>query len=113
MKPEPRALATANTLQQLSALMPEDVTLADLRSGWLVLSHPHEGDEPPVVQRRKTCAELAELALQFTNEPGRLPEAIKTWQVWFNAFRDKDDPRHAAMANTFARESAEMQEATH
>ena len=93
MVPEPRALKT------------------DLIAGWLVLSHPCEEDGPLVVSRRETCKELAEIASQFTDEPGRLSEAVKTWEAWLKAFQDKDDPRQAAMANTFAREFAELQEA--
>ncbi len=38
MQPPPRAMATANTLQQLSIFIPNDVTLADLVVGWRTLS---------------------------------------------------------------------------
>ncbi|MDQ2904237.1 MAG: toll/interleukin-1 receptor domain-containing protein [Chloroflexota bacterium] len=115
MQPEPRALATANTLQQLSIFTPHDVTLADLIMGWRTLSQTaQQGEEPAVSQRRVTCNELATLASQFTTEQGSLTQAVKTWQAWLEFFENRGtagDPRQAAMIKTFARELAELQEA--
>jgi TIR domain len=114
MQPPVRALATANTLQQLSIYIPNDVTLADLVVGWRTLSHTskHE-EEPATAQRRITCGELANLASQFTTDQGNLAQAIKTWRIWRDrdTFQNKDDPRQAAMVRTFARELIELQEA--
>src|SRR5205823_13086181 len=87
MQPEPRALATASTLQQLSIFIPNDVTLADLVGGWQTLSRAsQQGEEPATAQRRVTCSELAHLASQFTTEQGNVAQAIKTWQIWRDAF---------------------------
>ena len=114
IQPEPRAMATASTLQQLSTYIPDDVTLADLVVGWRALSHPaKQGEEPAISQRRVTCSELAQIASQFTTEQGSLGQAIKTWHLWLEAFKNSNDPRQAAMARTFARELAELQAATH
>ncbi len=115
MQPELRALATANTLQQLSIFTPHDVTLADLVVGWHTLSQPaQQGEEPAVSQRRVTCGELATLASQFTTEQGSLTQAVKTWDAWLEFFKNRGtagDPRQAAMVKTFARELTELQEA--
>lgn len=110
LQPTPRALATANTLQQLSIFIPNDVTLADLLVGWRILSRSLiEGKDPATVQRRVTCGELADIASQFTTDQGSLAQALKTWQIWRDAFQRSDDPRQIAMAKTFARESSELQ----
>lgn len=112
LQPPPRANATASTLQQLSALVPSDVELADLIAGWRVLAQSSQpGEDPATVQRRVTCGELAELASQFTTDPGNRALAIKAWQAWYTAFKDSDDPRQAAMARTFARELHEIEAA--
>lgn len=113
MQPEPRALATAYTLQQVNVYTPVEVTLADLVTGWKVLSQPKNkaGEEIAIAQRRVTCGELARIASQFTTEAGSLALAIKTWDIWQKAFKDRDDPRQTAMAKTFARELVELQEA--
>jgi len=114
MQPPPRAIATANTLQQLSIFIPNDVTLADLVVGWRMLSHAsQQQEEPAIAQRRVTCGELAEMASQFTGEQGNLAQAIRTWHIWVEAFKNSNDPRQATMARTFTRELAELQEATH
>lgn len=112
MKPEARAVATANTLQQLSVFVPVDVALADLVVGWRVLSLPvKEVEEIPISRRRVTCGELAALASQFTTEEGNLLQAVKAWNAWATAFKNSDDPRQKAMAKTFIRELAELQAA--
>ncbi len=113
MQSEPRATATANTLQQLSIFIPNEVTLADLVVGWRILSHSVKKDEEPsTTQRRVTCDELANMASQFTTDQGNLTQAIKTWHIWADAFKNRGDPRQATMAKTFARELIELQEAT-
>ena len=109
MQPPPRALATANTLQQmfqqLSIYIPNEVTLADLVVGWRTLSHTSkQEEEPATAQRRVTCGELANFASQLTTDHGNLAQAIKTWRIWRDAFQNQDDPRQAAMARTFTRE---------
>lgn len=114
MLPAPRAIATSNTLQQLSIFIPNDVTLADLEEGWQTLSQiSKQEEEPATTQRRVTCRELANLASQFTTDRGSLTQAIKTWQIWVDAFNNSGDPRQATMARTFTRELTEMQEALH
>jgi hypothetical protein len=113
MQPEPRAIATAYTLEQVNVYTPVEVTLADLIAGWKILSQPKNkaGEEIAIAQRRVTCGELASIASQFTTEVGSLDQAIKTWDVWQKAFKNRDDPRQMAMARTFARELVELQEA--
>jgi len=108
-----RADNTASTLQDLSELIPQGVTLADLAAGWKVLSQVGRVDEGPVVSRRKTCAEFVGIAAQFTSEQGNLKSAVKTWQKWAETYKNKEAPekRHLAMAKTFARELSELQEA--
>ncbi len=117
MQPPPRALATANTLLQLSVYIPNEVTLADLVVGWRTLSHASKQEEEPATSyRRVTCGELANMASQFTTDQGNLSQAIKTWRIWrdvFNDRTDRGDPRQAAMASTFTRELTELQEAMH
>jgi TIR domain len=110
LQPEPRALATANTLQQLSIFIPTAVTLADLVVGWRILSQaPQTQEDIAVTRRRITCGELATLASQLTSDQGKRAQAIKTWQAWRTAFEKSDDPRQSAMASTFARELSELQ----
>lgn len=112
MQPPPRAMATASTLQQLSIFIPNDVTLTDLVVGWRTLSQSsNQGEDPATSQRRVTCNELANLAAQFTIDQGNLAQAIMTWHIWVDAFKNSGDPRQAAMAKTFTRELAELQEA--
>ncbi|MBV9614115.1 MAG: toll/interleukin-1 receptor domain-containing protein [Ktedonobacteraceae bacterium] len=114
LQPPPRAQTIASTLQQLSIFVPNDVTLADLIAGWRTLSQSsQQGEEPPVVQRRVTCGELAALASQLTTEQGSIAQAIKTWGIWRDAFNNSDDPRQNAMTKTFARELSELEEAFH
>lgn len=114
MQPPPRATATANTLQQLSIFIPSEVTLADLIVGWQTLSRPSkQQEEPATSQRRITCSELANIASQFTTDQGNLAQAIRTWRIWGDAFKNSNDPRQGAMGKTFARELTELQEATH
>lgn len=114
MQPPPRAIATANTLQQLSVLVPNEVTLADLIMGWQILSHSsQEDEEPAIAQRRVTCRELAQIASQFTSDQGDRANAIKTWRIWRDAFEHRNDPRQDTMAKTFARELTELQNTTH
>jgi hypothetical protein len=114
MQPPPRAMATATTLQQLSIFVPNEVTLADLVVGWQTLSHSAKKEEEPATsQRRVTCSELANMASLFTTGQGNLVQAIKTWHIWLDAFKNSGDPRQAAMARTFARELTELQEAMH
>lgn len=111
MRPEPRANATAATLQQLSAYIPDNVTLADLAAAWGMLAHPQGGEEPGNVKgRRATCGELASIAAQFTNsEEGEIARAAQAWHVWRNAFAASGDARQNAMAETFARELRELE----
>lgn len=112
MQPPGRAMATAGTLQELSIFIPNDVTLADLVIGWRTLSRPLKQDEEISIERRRfTCGELADMASQFTSVEGDLTQAIKTWQKWAEAFNKSDVPRQINMANTFARELKELQEA--
>ncbi len=117
MQPPGRATATAGTLQELSIYVPTDVTLADLVVGWQTLAQASkQGEEPATLQRRVTCGELAKMATQFTTDQGNLAQAIKTWRIWRDVFTnrtDRGDPRKATMANTFARELTELQEAAH
>jgi len=112
MQPPGRAMATAGTLQELSIFIPNDVTLADLVTGWRIVSHPLKQEEEIAIERRRiTCGELADMASQFTSVEGNLAQAIKTWQKWVEAFNKSDVPRQVNMATTFARELKELQEA--
>lgn len=114
LQPPARAEATAKTLQELSIFIPNDVTLADLVVGWRRLSHSTQNEEEIATTRRRvTCGELATLASQFTTEPGSLTQAIKTWRIWRDAFKNSDDRRQNTMANTFARELSELEGVAH
>ena len=82
MQPEGRAKHLAGTLPQLLALVPADVTLADLATGWQLLARSHrQQEETSVAHRHEVCAELSAIAARVTNEPGNLAGAVKTWQV--------------------------------
>lgn len=110
LEPPPRGIATASTLEQLSVLIPNDVTLADLALGWQILSRPSGQQEEIAVERRRiTCGELAKTASQFTTEPGNLSRAIDTWLQWVKAFKNNNgDKRQVSMLVTFTRELAEL-----
>lgn len=85
--------------------------LADLVVGWSTLSRSsQQGEDPATTQRRVTCGELATLASQFTTEQGNIEQAIKTWRIWRDAFKNSDDARQNAMTKTFARELTELEE---
>jgi hypothetical protein len=101
MQPEGRALHTAGMLEYLRTLLPTDVTLADLVAGWQVLAQPRNDTNSAVLNRRKTCGELAAIATQLTS-------AVKTWQAWLDVFRGSADPRQVAMVRTFERELLEL-----
>ena len=109
MQPEGRALHQAGMHQHLRALLPKDVTLADLVAGWQMLAEGHNDTNSAVLSRRQTCAELAAIAAQFTSGQGNLTGAVRTWQAWLDASQRSDDPRLAAMRATFARELVELQ----
>ena len=125
LQPEPRAQATANTLEQLSTYIPVDVTLADLVLGWRVLSRPAQPQKDIATERRRiTCGELANLASPLISGQGNLQRAIKTWDAWSKMFayregpgrnpeaiQDENDPRRNAMTKTFTRELSELREA--
>ena len=111
MQPEGRAQHTAGMHQYLRTLLPHDVTLADLVAGWQVLAEERNDTNSAVLSRRKTCAELAAIAAQFTSEPGHLAGAVKAWQAWQDASQSSADPRLMAMRATFARELGELQSA--
>jgi hypothetical protein len=111
MQPEGRALHNAGMLQHLRTLLPNDVTLADLVAGWQVLAQPRNDTNSAVISRRKTCAELAAIAAQFTSGQGNLAGAVSTWQAWLDASQRSADSRLAAMRATFARELVELQSA--
>ena len=112
MQPGGRALHNAGMLQHLRTLLPNDVTLADLVAGWQVLAQPRDDTNSAVISRRKTCAELAAIAAQFTNGQGNLTGAVSTWQAWLDASQRSADPRLTAMRQTFARELVELQSAS-
>jgi hypothetical protein len=112
MQPEGRAQHLAGTLQQLLALLPDEVTLADLVAEWQLLARPHSlHEQASVAHRREICAELAAIVARETSEPGHLAGAVKTWQAWLDAFQGSTDPRHRVLAKTFAREIVELQSA--
>jgi hypothetical protein len=112
MQPSGRVEHLVEMLQQLFALTPPDVTLADVAAGWQVLSHPRSPNEAaPVAHRRQICAHLSAIAPQQSDAPGNLTGALKTWQAWRDSFERSADPRQAAMAKTLARELAELQSA--
>ena len=112
MQPEGRAKHLAGSLQELLAIVPDDVTLADVAAGWQVLAHPQsENEKVSMVHRRQVQAELVKIATQFTSKPGSLAGAIKTWQVWQKALQDSAAPHQVTMAKTLAQELLELQAA--
>jgi hypothetical protein len=109
LQPEPRANATASTLEQLGALVPEYVILADLAVAWQAIAdNAVDGEDIPVQKRRETCGELAHLATLFTDLAGDISNACDAWEAWIAVFSGVDDPRQQAMAKTFARELNEL-----
>jgi SAM-dependent methyltransferase len=110
MQPEGRAQHLVGGLQLLLALVPEEVTLADLVAGWQVLARPQNQQEPSsVAHRRGVCAELAAIGAGMYGEPGHLAGAVRAWKVWLGACQTSADRHLAIMAKTFARELEEMQ----
>ncbi len=109
IQPPARANAIAGTLQELSIFVPNGVTLADLAMGWRAVSQSSRSEEEVAIARRRTtCGELAELATLITREPGKPDNAARTWQIWSDAFKNSDNARQTAMADTFARELSEL-----
>ena len=112
MQPERRVQHVIGTLQQLSAVTPEDVTLADLVVGWQVLARPQsQNEEASVAHRRQIWAELSAIAAHVTNEQGNRAGAVKIWQAWQDACQKSADPHQARMVKTIAREVVELQSA--
>ena len=110
MQPEARAQHVVGSLQPLLAILPDDVTLADLATGWQLLARPHSQEEPAsVTHRREVCAQLGTIAGQLSSEPGHMESVVKGWQSLEEACQKNADPRLRAMAKTFARELVELQ----
>jgi hypothetical protein len=110
MQPVGRVQHLIGMLQQLLTYTPDDVTMADLATGWRVLALPKsQNEEASFAHRRKICADLSIIAAQFTNEPGNLANAVKTWQAWQDAFQRSHDPRQTGMVKILARELMELQ----
>lgn len=110
MQPVGRVQHLIGMLQLLFIYNPDDATMADLVRGWQVLALPKsQNEEASLAHRRKICADLSIIAAQFTNEPGNLANAVKTWQAWQDAFQRSHDPRQTAMAKILARELMELQ----
>ncbi|MEO8607573.1 MAG: hypothetical protein ABI690_06815 [Chloroflexota bacterium] len=105
-----RARHLTATLPELFALIPTDVTLADLVAGWRALAHPQsEHEETAVAHRRMMFSTLSEIAVPLVDEPGNLAGAVRIWQAWDAAFQKRWNPHQRAMAKTLARELAELQ----
>ena len=105
-----RAQHLVETLQELLAAVPDDVTLADLAMGWQTLARPlSQHEDRPVAHRRETCAQLAAIAAPLIDAPGSLAGAVRAWQAWQSAYPGGGDPRQMALAKTFARELVELQ----
>ena len=112
IQPAGRAQHVAGTFQELLAVLPEDVRLADLAAGWQLLARPHSEPEPAsVAHRREVCAQLAAIASRLTSKSGNLAGAVKGWQIWQDACQRSVEPRLAAMAKIFARELGELHSA--
>ena len=110
MQPVSRVQHLIGMLQQLFTYTPDDATMGDLVTGWQVLAlSKSQNEEASLAHRRKICADLSIIAAQFTNEPGNLANAVKTWQAWQDAFQRSNDPRQTAMAKILARELMELQ----
>lgn len=109
LSPGARAAATAATFREL-AKIGEDLPLtpADLAAALSLLGMPLAADEPGNVQgRRKTCREIAELlGQQLGGEPQRL---VAVWRAVEQHFDGTREPRCAAIAETAAREAAELE----
>jgi len=113
VQPESRVQHVLGMLQDLLPRLPDEVTLADVAAGWQLLSQPQEQVESAsVAHRRSVYVELAAIAAPWAREPGRLPAAVKAWQLWQEACQKSTEPRLAAMAKTLARELGELQAAT-
>mgnify|MGYP001581954453 CR=1 FL=1 len=110
MQPVQRANPTASTIEQLSSYVPEDVTLADLITGWTVVSKSvNENEEIPLSKRRITCGEIAAIASKLTTEKGSLAQARRAWYAWANIPTfSESDPRQATILKTSACELGEI-----
>ena len=112
MPTEGRAQHVTVNFQQLFAVLPAGVTLADLAAGWRALARPHsQQEEKFVAHRRQMCAQMASIAAPLISEPGNLTGAVRAWQAWLDAFQGSADHRLAKMAEAFARELVELQSA--
>lgn len=109
IQPEGRAKHLSGMHRYLCALLPPDVTLADLVAGWQVLAQPRDDTNSEVRHRRTTCGELAAIAATLTNERGQLLRAVLSWQAWLTASQRGANPRLTTMRTTFARELGELQ----
>jgi hypothetical protein len=110
VQPAARARHLAGTLPELFALIPPDVTLADLVAGWGALARPQNpNEESAVAHRRQMFGALAALGVPLVDQPGDLAGAVRIWQAWDKAFAKRINPHQRAMAKTLARELAELQ----
>jgi hypothetical protein len=109
IQPANRVEHLIGTLQQLFTLIPADVTLGDVITGWQALASPQsQNEEASVVHRRHICRELSAVGKQYMDKPGSLNNAVKAWQAWQDAFQSSTDPRQAAMAKILQRELGEL-----
>lgn len=131
MEPPARREAVIASFSQVAALCPGRPGRDSLLLAMRTLGVPREGDTPPVVARRSTCAAVAE-ALEW--RPGEmnaaydaLPAAsaangyaidrggFEPAEAWFQAQIDawglSSDPRLKAMAATAVRELEEIRSA--
>lgn len=110
-RPIARVEATASTLEQLADVTPH-ADGAALKAGWRAAGRPRDDDAPAVSARRATCRELVETLNDGVDTRAStyadLGAAKSIWDAWFLHFAGSDDPRHRAMALTFARERKEF-----
>lgn len=62
LQPPARGLATANTLREFAAIADLPAIEAhELVAAFIILGRPTDDDAPPVIARRATCRELADI----------------------------------------------------
>jgi hypothetical protein len=116
--PPARAAAISATLTQIAALPGADVPLHNLVAAFARLSGRRDADDAPTAARRQTCRDLSHAievetvqdetwdGTSYVGVP--ITPALPWFQAQIDAWTDSDDPRQHAMADTAARELAEL-----
>lgn len=110
--PPGRGMATANTLREFAALNLDDlppVSPHELAHAFTILAKPGSSDTPPIIARRKTCAELADLIVAgiLINDGPAYQSTVALWTA-FSYLAGDGGPRYQAINETMVRERREL-----